>query len=390
MIRAAWLPAMAVLLLAFQNCGPAFETSAGVFTSEGRLVTDSPVLAPVIEKSFIYAGTAGRIHAYSLDHSTDALTSLGETPTPGRTPGWFTFDAESKKVFACDASGGNLDVMAHETSGALTIEQTLPFLGSSVHLSMSKTNTGYQFYGSSYNAGEFAGYSVDLFTAASSLTSSFTYSATAHTHSSSVDERRNLVFVANKDEERVVVYSRAGAQLTYLKEIPVGDPRIVLYDEKYDLLYVTTEANTGASEVKIYSIVSSGTDYLFGEVGNFSMGLRGSDLKLDHSHGYLVTTVRELGAEGLWALPLTTTGTFDSGRPSVFVPIAELEPRSLQLSPDGKYYVVTTNNPNNTADIIVFKIDYDANGAMTSQTRIHGIDLGAVSSPSNFMISRYK
>ncbi|MEK6554673.1 MAG: beta-propeller fold lactonase family protein, partial [Bdellovibrionota bacterium] len=257
-----------------------------------------------------------------------------------------------------------------------------------VHIQALRNNSDFSILAASYNQGQYASYKVDFLGEAATEQQVFTYASGAHSHSSSFDKGRNLVFVANKDEHRIVIYSRdIDGQLTHVGATLVGDPRMVVYDEIFDKVYLTTEANTGHSSVVIYNIQENAGVYSLIEAQAFEMGLRGSDLKIDHKHGYVAATVREAGKEGIWALPVTSAGLFDMARMNKFIPVASKEARSLAITTDGQYYVVTCNSGQNTSDLLIYKISYDSSTNISASDLIQEIDLGAGGFQSHYVLS---
>lgn len=381
--RAASIVGVSLLLLSFQNCSSGFQDQAESFS------TPSVLQPQASAKSTILVGGTGFIKSYSLDHTTDALTESQTIPFPGQSPGWFDYDSATSTLFTADSVGGKLNILGYDSSTEnLTLKKTVTFLNQVVHLDILKDGTDYLAYASGYNQGKYSKYRISSDLNNISLDSSFQYTAVAHTHSSAIDTDRNLAFVANKDENRIVIYGNASGMMQEMKSFIVSNPRMVVYNKFYDRLFVTTEANSGFSFVKIYSIVQVALDYDLKEEDSFSMGLRGSDIKIDSIHGYAVATVREAGKEGIWALPLTISGLLDSGRSPVFIPVPKVEARSLQISADGRYFIVTCNSAGNLEDLLIYKVSYDSTNTISNTTLIHSVNAGPGYFYSNFIIPR--
>lgn len=396
-----------LLMLSFQNCSNGFSPAQFVIENSTKgsgtdvtptpsdestptpTPTATPTPTPSQEKvSYVYVGATSKIKSFRLNHETDAVVELPEIALSGQSPGWFAFDAAASRVFVADAQGGNLNSFAFDVnSGALALENTVPFLKGSVHLSLQKTATGYFAQGASYGDAKFARYEISADGSASSAKNIMDYSAGAKSHSSSFDADRKLVFVSNLGQGRVVVYKDNDGDLSLLTSISVVNPRIVHYDPTFDKLYIITEAYSGNSFVKIYSISNSQQNgYDFTEVASHTMALSGGDLKIDHTNGYIGATVREEGKQGVWVLPVTSAGLFDSAREKVFIPMEEFAPRSLQISSDGRYYVVACDSSKNTNDLVIFKMSYDSASKLMTSAVLKKIDLGTGSFLSNFLL----
>ncbi len=118
------------------------------------------------------------------------------------------------------------------------------------------------------------------------------------------------------------------------------------------------------------------------------MRRRSSDLKIDHNHNhnFLGTTVRKAGKEGLRLLPLSPAGLFDPARQPTFLDMKGIEARSLQISGDGKYDVVTCNSAQNREDLFIYKLEYSEKSEITFSKLIHVVDAGAGGYASNFLL----
>lgn len=393
---------LTVLIVGYQNCSKFAPTLDSTKNTSLNAPPTEPDTDPgqagpqVITRSLIYLGGNGFIQGYELDHLTDQLAPLQRVSLPNQAAGWMAFDAKSTSLFVSSERGTNLaEFSLDRSSGTLSLQKNHTFLSQSVHVELSRHSGGFSIYGSSYNGAQFARY--DFHDTDRSLTSdqTFSFASGAHTHSSTVDEVRNLVFVANKDEERIVIYHRdALGVLTEAGVIALNDPRMVKYDRISQKLYVVTEADSGQSAVAIYSIdmttettrVPNVVTATAQSVGSFAMGLRGSDFAINSARGFVFATVRESGREGIWALPITPTGVFDATRSNVFIPVSGPEPRSLQVSSDGTYFVVTCNRASNLEDLFIYKAAYSSTNALQRADLIHEVDAGASTFASHFMI----
>lgn len=337
-----------------------------------------------MSSSHIYLGTTDRIKHFELRHFDDELRALDDTAIPASTPAWFVFDQLTQQVFAADSKGARLHVFdVDEQTGRLGVRATHEFLPHVVHLVLDQ-KLG-RLYAASYDNSEFASYRISR--RRDELRQEFheVMRPGVHTHSSALDRKRNLVFAANKHGNDVSVYSREEIGLRKLDEIALEDARLLLFDETVDLLYCVTEADEGSSFLKILRVERDHERVKLQEVDSFKMGLRGADLKIDHIHRLLATTVRESGKEGVWLLPLTTEGRFDPRRQRHFLPIKTKEARSLEFAGGGRYVVVTCNNASNDFDLIIYKLDYEGLNIVNSKI-IHQVKAGPGKFPGHLVI----
>lgn len=399
-----------LLMLSFQNCSSGFQSAqfaldnatkgsgTDVTPTPADESTPTPIPTPATPTpspipadskiSYLFVGATSKIKSFQLKHETDEVMELPDISLAGQSPGWFAYDPIASRVFVADAQGGNLNSFAFDiASGALQLENTIPFLKGAVHLHLERTTTGYLAQGASYGDAKFARYDVSLDGSASVAKNIMDYSPGAKTHSSSADSRRGLVFVSNLGEGRVVVYKDASSELSFLTTIPIVNPRIVYYDESYDKLFVVTEAYSGNSFVKVYAISANQQNgYDFTEIASHAMAISGGDFKIDHKNGYVGATVREEGKQGLWVLPVNSAGVFDTSREKVFIAMEERAPRSLQISKDGRYYVIACDSPKNTNDLVIYKMTYDSASKLSGHAVVKKIDLGTGSFLSNFLL----
>jgi 6-phosphogluconolactonase (cycloisomerase 2 family) len=350
--------------------------------------TPTPVVA--IKRSFVYMGGSGRIPIYEINHETDTVTARTAAAIDGQTPGWFAYDSRSQRLLTADSGGARLNTFVVGSDGHLTLEKAFNFLSSVVHLTAYKSGDLLTVLAANYDGSQFGKYDLSGDLMSIQEKKVFSYANGSHSHSTSYDSKRGLIFVANKDEGRIHIYRDVvGGAPVELKSFVLPDVRIVLYDAVFDRVYVTTEAYSGSSYVKIYDVSATDTSADLIEVDSHAMGLRGADLKVDHSHNYVGASVREAGKEGIWILPVTAAGRFDTIRTKIFLPITgSAEARSLQITGNGRYYILTCNNQANDADLFIFKIEYDASGAITTKALLQQINAGASEFPSNFVLDR--
>ncbi len=353
----------------------------------GSTPTATPPSSVQVSKSFIYAGSSGFIQPFVFDHATEKLTALTRLSIGNDQVGGFAYDPIESLFYVGDSgSQAHLNQISVNTStGALSVVRQTAFTAGAIHISFSRHDGKVSLYGAAYGFDRFedstmaADHSV-------SLTKAFTYGTKAKPHSSTVDETRGLVFAALLGEGRIVVYSRDVNGLTEIGDIRTPDPRMVRYDAVYDRLFVVAESTTQPSTVKTFKVVRNGTGFTATEMGVFSMGFRGADFDVDHVHNVVVASVRESGKEGAWVLPVTAAGNFDSTRATRFIATTCVEARSMKVTADGNYVVLTCSSGKNIDDVYVYKVSYDASLAVTSTALVASADAGSGGFLSHFVL----
>ncbi len=381
--------AFAALVIGFQNCESGFHVSMtgnpGSSLATTTPITPAPAEKPVL-RSLIFLGGEGFVQSYILNHETDRLVPIELTAVSGQ-PGWIGFDRVSASLFMPDANGSTLTKAHLElATGKLSVEKVFTYLSHVVHLLLDRHDGLLTLYGSSYNDQRFAAHDLGADGMTLTARQSFEYSSGAHTHSSAIDADSGLMFVANKEENRVVILSRSAGLLSEVGEISIPSPRTVAFDSVFKRLYVVTEDYVSQSRVGIFDVVRAAAGVTVTERQTFYMGLRGAGLSIDHSHGFLVASVRESGREGIWALPLTADGLFDAARATKFISVSGLEARSVDVTADGRYYIVTCNDARNVEDLFIFKISYTPAGDIVSAPLLQAIDAGQGSFLSQLVI----
>jgi 6-phosphogluconolactonase len=101
-----------------------FNTNTGGFSrvSVASGIKNPSFLAVSPDEKFVYAVSEigeGTVHAYSLDKSVGALTSLNTQSSGGADPCHVSVDKTGKWVLVGNYSGGNLSVLPVEASGSL-------------------------------------------------------------------------------------------------------------------------------------------------------------------------------------------------------------------------------------------------------------------------------
>ncbi|KYG66129.1 hypothetical protein AZI86_03445 [Bdellovibrio bacteriovorus] len=351
-------------LFAFQNCGGGFEAipgttlSSSLGNSDLSNETSNPSPAPV-RTTFFFGRSAG-IDGIELNSQTSQVTELGSSVFQGSHVGWFGFDESTKTLLAAEeGTSRRLQTYTYNTnSQTLTSRDLFAIAASTVHLTLLKTVQEVFLFGSSYDQGRLDSYKLnnDLTTIENAQNISFGSSAKAH--SSAFDPRRNLLFVATLGLNRISIYrfDRING-LTAAGQVTVNAPRTVVYDSTYDKLYVATEASSGNSAIYAYAIIENNGSYSLSNVGSVSMPLRGADLKVNHAFGYVMATARQSGQEAIWGMPVTEQGVQDHLRPNFSIPISQVEPRSLELSADGRFAIVAMNS-SGSANVLVYALNF--------------------------------
>ena len=339
-------------------------------------------------QNFVYVGSGNRIERFALE-ANGSLRRLGDTVFPGQSPGWFAYDVDESRLFIPDGLGPNLTAYRlNSESGELNLETTIPFVSHSVHLHLHKVSDGYELAGASY---DHATYGRGLWTkdlANFKNRHRLRFRSDSKTHASSYDPTRRLIFVSNLGDNRIHIFRDSNTVLEKVAKIDIINPRIVHYDHQFDRLYVSTEAYSDRSYIKIYDLTDGFTgDVLLKETGSFEMALSGGDLKINHRMKYLAATVREEGKEGLWFLPLTDTGHFDPARERHFIGIPYLKPRSLQVTHNGRFYIVACDDSKNKKDLIVIRAVFDGSGRhLVGAEIVDAVKLSSAPSLANALI----
>lgn len=291
----------------------------------------------------------------------------------GTNVGWLSYNQVSNTVFSVDADGAVMQLFGYNAAnGALSAKSSFTNYASQiVHLTVSpSTSGGLNLFGASYNLGQL-NYST-LNAGMNQLTSAQTVNVggTAKTHSSSFDSKRSLLYVASLGANKIDVF-RFSEQtgLTALTSIMVTSPRTVVYDATYDKVYVATEASTGNSYIRAFSITASGNTYTYADVGSLAMPLSGGDLKVNHAYRFVMATARESGKEAIYGMPITATGVADTSRKAFTIPVTQRLPRALEVTEDGAYAMVGMNSAN-AENIVAYKLNFDAQMNLTSSPKI--------------------
>jgi 6-phosphogluconolactonase (cycloisomerase 2 family) len=366
-------------LIAFQNCAPGFSaiTVSGASADSQGLTGSSPVPTPGTgsstgtsgnNPSFLFVGAPNKIATFKIDRQTSAVSRLADTPLTGRTPGWFVYDPARSRVFVSDAYGTLLTSLAmNSTSGELVVESTSAIIANVIHFSLYPAANGYQMYAASYDKSLAASYTLTAEQPLATEAGRVSFPLGTDSHSITSDRARGLIFLANKDEGMIRIYTDSGGGMVAAGTVPTAVPRIIMYDPVFNHIYLSTQSSSGNSAVSIYDVVQVAGGYSLSLLASMPIGTSGSDLKIDHSHGFVAATVREPGKEGIWLFPINKTGLFDASRKNTFIPVLQTEARSLQISNDGRYYVVSCDNAVNTAaDTLIYEISYNADSSFLS------------------------
>lgn len=396
-----WALLAGLTILSFQNCGGGFETISGSTvsssfnSSEINGETPSPSATPspsppaFPNKTTFFFGRSGGIDAIELHSGASQVTELTSTSFQGSQVGWLAYDSSTKTLLAAEeGSSRRLQTYTYSsTSQTLTSRNLFTIAASTVHLTLLRTVQEVFLFGSSYDQGRLDSYKLNSSLSSLEATQSLAFGSSAKAHSSAFDSRRNLLYVATLGLNRISVYRFDQVSgLTAAGQIAVTAPRTVVYDATYDKLYVATEASSGNSAIHGYAIQENNGSYSFTNVGSsVAMPLRGADLKVNHAYGYVMATARQSGQESIWGMPVTEQGLPDHARSNFSIPISQVEPRSLELSADGRFAVVAMNSPG-SAHVLVHALSFANDKAFLSSQIIWSKRFGNYGIVSSFAL----
>jgi len=319
----------------------------------------------------VYLGGAGKILKYYFDATTELMSSAQNYSFNGDSVGSIAH-LDDRMVAVSTKKGSSLELYSLADDFTLTSLKSLGFLTSSVHVNFTKEDSKYLLFGSSYSNAQLSYFSADD-NQLSGYTErkTITYPTGSKSHSSSYSTSLKFLFVSNLGENKIQIYRVTSSDLLSLGSIDVISPRNVYYDEIYQHLYVVTEAHSENGFIKIFEVNAVGDNNVsIIEKGTYSIGLNGSDLKINHSKNFISAMVREPGAENLVVLPLSATGQIDSLRTPIVYPITIIAPRSLSVSDNGKYFFVTTSEFNSPSHLVVYKAEYNSSLQITDIQKI--------------------
>ena len=71
---------------------------------------------------------------------------------------------------------------------------------------------------------------------------------------------------------------------------------------------------------------------------------------------------------------------------TVILPVPHSDARSLEISGDGQYYVITCNDPAKLNELIVYRISYESRAAIENFAVIQDVDVGSGSHSATLLI----
>lgn len=388
-----------LLLISFQNCSGlgGFQLPSQTSLDLGSLSTTgsgtptptptplgTPVPGPTptatplppgpageLKKTYFYFGRVSGMDVLVLDHGSGQVTLLPAVSFSGRMVGWLNYEKTSGEVLASDITQANLQIYNFKSdTGALNSVRSLgSFASAVVHLTLVPGMSGWDLFTSSYDRSVLDYYHLSQDQTQLTRQQTVSFGAGAKTHSSAFDSKRNLLYVANLGLDKISVYQVMATGLQPLTTISVLDPRTLVYDARYDKLFVATEAYTGNSYIRIFEIAGNAGAYTFSEVGSLAMPLVGGDLKVNHKMGYAMATVRESGKEAVVGLPLTPQGLVDKNRASFSVRVDQKTPRALEVTEDGEYMAVGMNSVS-AENLVVYKLVFDSQANFVSSQKL--------------------
>ncbi len=355
----------------FENCSPQIQsqlTTSPSASSSNSALTDSK----------IYFGGDDGIEQLNLNYKTGEITYLGQVSFPGSQVGWISYDTTTGSVYAVDSGNTNTLALYNYNSNTSLLEFKKSFgnyTNQIVQLNLYNDGSQLNIFGSSYTNSKLTSYQLDFSLSTLTNTQTVSYPANSKTHSSSFDQTRQILYVANLGRNKIYTYTFNNQVLAFNGEITVSSPRTVVYDETYDKVFVVTESYTTSSTIKVFSVNGVSTTVIYNEVGSLNMPLIGGDLKVNHQHGFVMATAREMGKESVWGLPLTSSGTIDYSRSSFSVSVSQKLPRTLLLSKDGNYMILGMASVDQE-NVVGYKLNFDESNNFLSAQKIFEEKIG--------------
>lgn len=354
----------------FENCSPQIQSQ---LTTAGSSADDSD-----LSDSKIYFGGDDGIEQLNLNYKTGEITYLGLISFPGLQVGWISDDVTTDTVYAADSGNANTLALYNYNSNTSLLEFNKSFgnyTNQIVQLNLYNDGSRLNLFGSSYSNSKLTYHQLDLALTTLTNTQTVSYAVNSKTHSSSFDQTRQILYVANLGRHKIYTYTFNNQTLTYNGEIAVSSPRTVVYDETYDKVFVVTESYTVSSTIKVFSVTGVSSTVTYNEIGSLDMPLIGGDLKINHQHGFAMATARETGKESVWGLPLTSTGAVDSSRSSFSVSVSQKLPRTLLLSKDGNYMILGMASIDQE-NVVGYKLNFDTSNNFLSAQKIFQEKIG--------------
>lgn len=334
----------------------------------------------------LYLGGEERVRQLFFNPSTQTIVDNGEVSFVGGVIAALTH--YGPKFFAADVDGGNIQAYTIGNNYSLTSVTDKPFLPKSVFITVAEGFGKFLFFGASYLDSKVAYYQADnLNLQGFTEKTTSTYPQDSFSHSTSYSSSLNLLFAANLGQNSVRILNVTANATSAAGQISVASPRNVHYDPTYGKLYVITEGRGANSQLKVYTISKpTSTSATATEVGSYSFDQRGADLKISHQKNLLFTAARETGKEALHIIPLTASGLRDSSRSVYKITSIAQEPRSVSISNNGEYIFLTPNKSGSAPDLIVYKLIFNGNQQITSNSKVTQLNAGSEGFRSNYSI----
>ena len=317
-------------------------------------------------KISVVIGTAGQLRKFEFDPASEILSDKGSTPLKlTGAAGWIDLTATGLEVFDFDP-----------TTSAAATRKMFTTVGGMAHLKVAQDMGEWAILAPSYSNAQLGYYrlSYDLNTFKNVQTANF--GTGAKSHSVAYDAKRKLVFTANMGLGEVEIHQLSMTGLTAVGKIALLRARSAVYDGIYNKLYVMTEGNTGNSYLKVYDIQQAAGGLVTAtEIGSVPAANSGSNISINHTHNFIAAGVRS--GSTVMIVPLTSDGKVDSARQNYNVQLSVSQPRSLQLSEDGKYLFVTPDQSGTAVDLVVYRLNIQANHQVQSATKLTEVDAGA-------------
>jgi|GEM_PF-5623655 len=341
-----------------------------VSTAALSLTEASPV--PQEAKAFqVLFASHGQIQRIKIDEATSQVQTLAKLSYSSGLGGWMAYSSGQKKLFVPSESGKSIAIY-QRSEDSFQLEKNQAFPAETVHLTLVEQDKSLLAVAASYNKGNASVTSLSAMGNSSPSTVEF---GRAHSHSTAVDKKRSLVFIANLAKNQIAVLkleesSRKETQqqskgetmqkfsLRRIKDFSVPRPRMLIYHPETQVLYSVSEHVQGIGAVKGYQIVGNEGSLALKEVLSQPMGLAGSDIKLSTSLGFVMALQREKGRERLVGVPLDAKGHRDLSRKAFELRIPCPQPRSLEVSPKGNHIIVGCETEG--TNVLVFKARWNA------------------------------
>lgn len=286
-------------------------TSTGQSITTGNIIADGPAAVLVVSSKFLYtANDGGSVSGYTINDITGILTTISGSPFPaGISPSALAVDNSGKFLYAANTGSGSISVYSIDaTSGGLTTLATVPTSGGSAGLAVHPT--GNFFYAAVDSLG------IDVFTIGANggltLIRTVPPLSGGRPQAVAVDSTGKYLYAANgvAGVEFYTINATTG-DLTVGRATPFTagtGPVAITTDVAGKFVYV---ANQDSNDVSGYAILSDGTltalsgsPYAVGGAGASPSPIA---VQMDTS-GKFVYTANFNGGVSIFALDTTTAG----------------------------------------------------------------------------------